>query len=172
MKKILLLFAAVGLFSVASCTTEEHYDTQDTDTIAEVFNVTGVNFYQDSNGDATVTVPLTPAIFNSDMILLYRNSGTVGGQPRWEPIPSSYSLAQGSLEYFYDFTINDVVIYLVTNFNPDLRTDFSRNQTFRVVIVPGFLSNKSAATVDTSDYNAVVKAYGINENNIKDIKLK
>ncbi|MFP5437854.1 MAG: hypothetical protein ACLGH8_08725 [Bacteroidia bacterium] len=172
MKKILLLFAAVGMLSMTSCTTEEHYDTQDTDTIAEVFVVNGVNFLPDSQGNMQITIPLNPAIYNSDMVLVYRNSGSNNGKPIWEPVPTNYSLAQGSLQYYFDFTVDDVMLYLYSDFDPALRPDFTRNQTFRVVIVPGFLSNKGAKTINTKDYNEVVKAFDIKESDVKEIKLK
>jgi hypothetical protein len=39
-----------------------------------------------------------------------------------------------------------------------------------VVIIPGYLSNKKAKSVDFRDYNAVVKAFNIKENQIKTIQ--
>ncbi|MFY7729971.1 MAG: hypothetical protein ACOVRN_10675 [Flavobacterium sp.] len=171
MKKILLLFASVGLLTLSSCTVEDNSNQPDNDTIAEVFAVTGVNFIPDSQGNTSITVPLNPAIYNSDMVLVYRNAGYNGANPIWEPIPTSYNLAEGSLQYYFDFSINEVVIYLYTDFNPSFRPDFTRNQTFRVVVVPGYLSNKSSKALDTSDYNAVIAKYGIKESDIKQVKL-
>jgi hypothetical protein len=48
-----------------------------------------------------------------------------------------------------------------------LTPEYINNQTFRIVIIPGFLSNKGTKSVDTSDYNAVINYYGINDKKIK-----
>jgi hypothetical protein len=47
---------------------------------------------------------------------------------------------------------------------------WSQNQVFRVVIIPGYLSNKNNKAVDFNDYNAVVKAFNIKQSQIKTIQ--
>lgn len=151
MKKILLLFSAVGMLGLTSCVSDD--DDVDYDTISEVFEVNNVNFTD--AGDFTVTVPLDPTIYSSDVVLVYRLAGADPlGDDIWEPIPTSYSLNEGELKFFTDFSVNSVAIYLESDFDPMLRQDFSLNQTFRIVIVPGYFSN----TVDTNDFDAVMSA--------------
>jgi len=43
------------------------------------------------------------------------------------------------------------------------------SQTFRIVIIPGYFSNKTSLKVDLNDYNAVIKAYKIDEGKIKSL---
>jgi len=42
------------------------------------------------------------------------------------------------------------------------------NQVLRVVVIPGYRANKKA--IDFNDYNAVVKAFNIKDNQIKSIQ--
>ena len=150
MKKILLLCSAVGMVSLASCNND---DNGDNDTISEVFEVDNVNFIE--SGDYTITIPLEPRIYSSDVVLVYRLSGAdPQGADIWEQIPTTYFLDEGELNFFTDFSVNSVAIYLESTFDPMLRQDFSLNQVFRIAIVPGYFSS----TVDTSDYNAVMSA--------------
>ena len=80
-------------------------------------------------------------------------------------------LTQGELDYNFDFTRNDINIFLDSNFDlTTLSSTWAQNQTFRIVIIPGYFSNKSNKVVDFNDYNAVIKAFNINENKIKTIK--
>jgi len=148
MKKIFLLLTVIGL-SLTSCSD----DDVDRDTFSEVFEVDNVNFLQ--SGNFSVTVPLNPQIYASDVILVYRLAGANSqGNDIWEPIPTTYNLAEGQLNYFFDFSRNDVVVYLDSDFDPMLRQDFSLGQVLRIVIVPGYFSQ----SVDINNYDAVISA--------------
>ncbi|MBP4138441.1 hypothetical protein [Flavobacterium geliluteum] len=163
MKKILTLFAVVGLFAFSSCSN----DDVDNDTISEVFERT-VTFSAANNYSALIS--LNPAIFTSDMVLVYRLTGFDNGQDVWKLVPETYYFPDGTLSfgYEYDFTINDVSINM---FGYDLATvpgGNKVNQIFRVVIVPGYVStNKSVNKTDYSDYYAVIKKYNLDDTNIK-----
>jgi hypothetical protein len=86
-------------------------------------------------------------------------------------MPQTYYFNDGGeLDYNYDFTRNDVNIFLDANFPLiNLSSAWTQNQTFRIVIIPGYFSNRSAVQVDFNDYNAVIQAYGINPTSIKKI---
>ena len=151
MRKIFLLLSVVGTLAFTSCNNDD--DRIDNDTISEVFEVTNVNFVD--TGDYTVTIPLDPTIYSSDVVLVYRLSGTDPlGDDIWEQVPTRYYLDEGTLDYFTDFSVNSVAIYLDADFDPILRQDFSLNQVFRIVIVPGYFSD----TVNVNDYDAVMSA--------------
>ncbi|WP_050377165.1 hypothetical protein [Chryseobacterium sp. Hurlbut01] len=49
-------------------------------------------------------------------------------------------------------------------------TQYLNNQTFRIVLIPG-VSGKNTNSVDTSDYNAVVKYYNLNDSNVINTKI-
>ncbi len=166
MKRIILLLAFVGTFAFQGCSGPEGpqgatgYSAE-----AEVFEVT--TSFSTSNNFAKL-VTLNPAILNSDMVLVYRLFDVVNGADVWRSLPQTVYLTQGDLDYNFDFTKYDVNIFLDSNFDlTTLSPSWAQNQVFRVVIIPGYLSNKKRKTIDFNDYNAVVKAFNLNKNQIK-----
>jgi hypothetical protein len=100
--------------------------------------------------------------------LIYRLSGTIDSStPIWQLIPRTLYLNQGELDYDYDFSREDFKIYAGGTFDLALAPQYIQNQTFRIVIIPGYFSGRSAKKVDKNDYNAVIKAYNINDTNVK-----
>ena len=71
------------------------------------------------------------------------------------------------MDYDFDFSKEDFTIYAGGTYDLSLTPSYITNQTFRIVIVPGYFSNKmSNKNFDYSNYNAVVKAFNIDENKI------
>lgn len=175
MKKIFLVLAVVGAAFFTSCEGPQgpqgEPGPQGPQGEAEVFELRNVNFSL-NNGEYSIYQTLTPNILLSDNILIYRLSGTVDpSTPIWQPIPRTLYLQEGELDYDYDFSLEDFTIYAGGTYNLALTPNYITNQTFRIVIIPGYLSNKSAASgakeVNTDDYQAVIAAYGINDKNVK-----
>jgi hypothetical protein len=154
MKKIFLLLSIVSVFGLTSCNNDDDYVVvEDNDTYPEVFEVTNINFI--ASGDFQAIVPLDPVIYSTDVILVYRLSGVNNfGNDIWEPIPTTYNLPQGQLNYNFDFSQDDVVLYLDATFDPMQRQDFSLNQVFRIVIVPGYV----AENLDNKQFDTVMTA--------------
>ncbi|MNR22573.1 hypothetical protein D3C85_1395330 [compost metagenome] len=71
------------------------------------------------------------------------------------------------LDYDYDFTRFDFKIYAGGNYDLETTPEYLDSQTFRIVIVPGTFTNKSAAKPDYSDYYAVIKRFNIDDSNVK-----
>ena len=175
MKKILTLFAVVGLIVFSSCEGPEGppgppgYDAP----VSEVYQVKGVNF-TDTN-DYNPIIPLDPTIAASDMVLVYRQDGTDNGAPVWKLTPELYYLPDGTFDfgYNYNFTVRDVSIYMDGFDLAGVSTALRLNQTFRIVIIPGDLTGtaKSANKSSFSDYNAVIKKYNIDDSKPKTINL-
>jgi hypothetical protein len=156
MKRILLMLAISVTFLFQGCTKNEEIKA---DLLAEVFEVTA-SFTAANNYSKLIT--LNPPIYNSDMVLVYRLFDVINGQSVWRQLPQAVYLIQGELDYNFDFTKNDINIFLESNFNLNtLGTAWAQNQVFRVVIIPGYLSNKNTKAIDFNDYNAVVKAFNI-----------
>jgi hypothetical protein len=166
MKRITLVLAFIGMITLQGCTVNEDNDTIDNDTISEVFELRNVNFGFNPNDGYTIYRTLNPQIFSSDVILIYRLSGLIDSNtPIWQSIPRTLYLNEGELDYDFDFSSVDFTIYAGGTYNLATTPSFITNQTFRIVIVPGFFSKNS--TVDFNDYNAVIKAYNIDESKIK-----
>ena len=172
MKKITLLIAFIGMIALQSCTVNEENDNVDNDTIAEVFELRNVNFsYNSSTGGYFIYRSLNPQIYASDNILIYRMSDLIDSNtPVWQLIPRTLYLSGGDeLDYDYDFSREDFTIYADGTYNLSETPEYIFNQTFRIVIIPGYFSNRSNVQVDFNDYNAVIETFGINPNNIKNL---
>ncbi|EAZ95941.1 hypothetical protein FBBAL38_00940 [Flavobacteria bacterium BAL38] len=171
MKKITLLIAFIGMITLQSCTVNEVQDNVDNDTIAEVFELRNVNFsYNNSTGGYFIYRSLNPQIYDSDNVLIYRMSDLIDSNtPVWQLIPRTLYLNEGELDYDFDFSREDFTIYADGTYNLSVTPEYIFNQTFRIVIIPGYFSNRSATQVDFNDYNAVIEAYGINPASIKRI---
>ena len=170
MKKFTLLFMFIGMITLQSCTVNEDTDNFDNDTISEVIEVTNVNFTPQNNFSAFISI--SPAIFSSDMVLVYRLSGFDNGNDVWKLMPEDYYFEDGTLDfgYTYDFTQNNVFIQMIGNDLSTLPTDLRLNQIIRIVIIPGFLSNKGAE-IDFSNYDATIEQLGLTNKPIKKISL-
>lgn len=154
-----------------SCTVNEVKNTQDNDTISEVFEYSNVNFTAANGYNVLLTYP--HSLFTSDMVLVYRLYDFGSGGDVWKLLPETYYFNDGTLDFGYDsnFTRFDAEVSL---FGLDLQTlpaSNRLNQVIRVVVIPAFLGNRMTNSVDLNDYNAVINYYGINDKNIAKIKL-
>lgn len=174
MKRIFLLLAVVAMTALQSCEGDQGpagpqgpQGPGDGDTISEVFELKNVNFQLNQN-EYMIRRDLNPAIVDSDVILIYRMTGTIDPQtPIWQLIPRTLFLDEGELDYDFDFSAVDFTIYAGGTYNLATTPEFITNQTFRIVIVPGYFSNRPGSAIDFEDYNAVIKAYGIDDTNVK-----
>lgn len=170
MKKIITLLAVVGMFSLQGCVGPEGPPgiPGEDGLIAEVFELKNINFTYDANDGYLIYQKLTPVIYNSDVILIYRLSGTINSStPIWQLIPRTLYLTQGELDYDFDFSKEDFTIYAGGNYNLATTPQYINNQTFRIVIVPGSFST----TVNTSNYAEVMSALNFKENQIQKINF-
>ena len=165
MKRIILLLAISATFLFQGCTTKEEINA---DLLAEVFEVR-TSFTAANNYSKLIT--LNPPIYSSDMVLVYRSFNVINNQNVWRQLPQAVYIAQGELDYNFDFTRNDINLFLESDFDlATLGAVWSQNQLFRIVIIPGYFSNKNNKEVDFNNYNAVVKAFNIKDNQIKTIQ--
>ncbi len=170
MKKYLpiLLLAFVSLF-IFSCSDDNDNVVGDGDTYSKMRDVSGS--FTNANG-YSFTVPIN--IQSTDVVLVYRRDPAASNA--WQLIPKTYYLSGGrELDYNTLFDSQNVEIYTEANFDQTTMTSsevsqYLTNQTFRVVLVPASPA-KTASTVDTRDYNAVVKYYNLDESRVKTIKV-
>lgn len=103
-------------------------------------------------------------VFEFDVTLVYILWEIVDGQDIWRLVPQSVEFIDGTLTYNYDFTQNDVRLFLdgTTDFS-QLTSEWTENQVFRVVVIPA----DNVDGLDFSDINAVMKA-----NQIESFKRK
>lgn len=126
------------------------FDGQD-GKVADVISVRNVNF-NSPNFDVIVNFD---QIYSDEVLLVYR----LWDNNTWRLLPQTIIFDDGSdLVYNYDFTQNDVSIFLEST--SDLNTlgnEHTQNQTFRVVIIPA----EDIVGVDVSNINNVIETFNI-----------
>jgi hypothetical protein len=165
MKKIITLLAIAGLFVLQSCTTSGSFDVAP---IArnEVFEVT-TSFNSNNNYGRLVT--FNPPIYSSDIVLVYRLSGSNSQGDVWELLPETYYFNNGAVDFGYkfDYTNRDVDIYMIGSDLQSVTAAFRLNQVLRIVIVPA----NYAKTINKNSYSDVITALDIKDNQIQKIDL-
>ena len=170
MRRILLLLTVIGSITLSSCSGDTG-PRGASGPDSEVFELQNINFQLDQNNEYTIFQQLNPQLKSSDNILIYRMAATINPQtPIWQLIPRTLFLTQGQLDYDFDFSKVDFTIYAGGNFNIATVPQFINNQTFRIVIIPGYFSKNGS--VDINDYNAVIKAYTINDTKVTVLNKK
>lgn len=135
--------------------------------VAEVYEVTA-NFTPQNDYREVFTFP--SQIFNSDVVVAYLEWEVQGGVTIWRALPQTVFLPSGALIYNFDFTRVDYSVFLESNFDlTTLENIWTRNQKFRIVVIPGEFAG---ARLDLSDYNAVMEYLGKTEKDIKTLYPK
>lgn len=161
MKKITLILAYMGMLTLQSCSTSN--DKIDNDTISEVFEYTNINFLPN---DYSVVLTYPHSILSSDMVLVYRLSGSFQGEDIWKLLPETYYFDDGTLDlrYDFDFTRFDSEVHLEGYDLAGVSDSYKLNQIVRVLVIPANFGKNN--TINYKDYNAVIKAYNIDESKI------
>ncbi|WP_299156777.1 hypothetical protein [uncultured Christiangramia sp.] len=101
----------------------------------------------------------------SDAVLIYRleildaeDGGTIDS---WSQIPQNFFLNQGTIQYVFNYTVSDIEIIIDGNFDlSGLSSQFTENQTFRIVVVPS-ATFEANADVDFSNFEQVQKRFDL-----------
>lgn len=165
MKKFTFILVLIGMITLQSCEGPQGPPGRDGVTVeAEVFELRNVNFGFSSQFGYSIYRELTPPILNSDVMLIYRMDGTINSStPIWQQIPRTLYLNQGELDYDFDFSRVDFTIYADGTYDLETTPQFLDNQTFRIVIIPGYFSGR----MDYSNYEQVMAMYGLTEADVK-----
>jgi hypothetical protein len=110
------------------------------------------------------------SIYKSDMVLVYRLVGADNNKNDvWKALPETYFFDNGTRDFTYtfDFTVNDVVIYLNGNNLDNIPTANRLGQIFRFVVIPSDFS----ASVNKNSYKDVIQALNIKENQIQKVSF-
>jgi hypothetical protein len=95
----------------------------------------------------------------------------------WRPLPQTeYFLSGAILQYNFDYTTdyeNDEIVDMSVFLGGDvdlstLSSEYTRNQTFRIVVVPSDFM--SLANVDASDVNSILNSASIQFNSLGTIQ--
>ena len=135
--------------------------------ISEVFQVTAD--FTEANKYEQV-FDFKPNIFESEVVLAFIQWETSGQNPVWRALPQTIFFNEGVLVYNYDFTKVDFRLFLDGPIDyKTLGTQWTRGQKFRIVVVPG---DFTGARMDWTNYEAVIKLLGIDENDFASSEIK
>ena len=117
-----------------------------------------IDFTPGNNFQATVEVPLSIELYESDMVLVYRFLGQVDGYDVWKILPETIYTNSGEFQYNYEHNFDFVTIFMdfssTFNFN-DLFLSDTLDQIFRIVVLPvDFVNN---IDLDVTNYNDVME---------------
>ena len=161
MKRILSSIAVFALL-LTSCTGDQGppgfdgFNGQDGGLIvASAFEI--VVDFNEAN-DYQFVEPYGFDVFPSDVTLVYIEWEVDGGEPIWRLLTQTEYFENGVLVYNYDFTQQDVRLFLdgTVDFNT-LDDAWTQNQAFRVVVVPA----DNVDGLDTSNLDLIMQAYEI-----------
>ncbi len=128
--------------------------------LGTVFEIEG-DFTSENAYELYYEFPSTAEVYQSDIVLVYilwdQYTDSFGEVlDVWRLLPQTIFLEGGSLQYNYDFTLGDVLIFLdgTIDFETLLPAE-KDNQVFRIVVLPADFAQKKS--VDLSDYDSVMK---------------
>jgi len=137
-----------------------------------------LEYFSDANLYSTfINIPENVVTIDpdADAVLIYRLNvveATDGSNlDTWSLIPQNFFLDDGIIQYVYNHTVNDVEIIIDGNFDlSTLSSQFTENQTFRVVVVPSSSNFAQITGLDVSNLDAVMYALDLNESDVKKLE--
>ncbi|TYP75208.1 hypothetical protein [Aquimarina intermedia] len=126
--------------------------------LAQVFE--GIGTFNSANNYTLIfDYPSNIDVFESDVALVYLREEVNNGLEVWTPLPRTFYFDTGGfVEYNFNFTIDDVAIFLDSDINfGSLDPIVTDDQIFRIVIVPGEFAKHN----DTSDINSVLTQFNL-----------
>lgn len=170
MKKLVLIILVFATIGITSCEGPMGPSGLDGDTfIGSVFEIEG-DFRPSNDYKLYYEFPKNFKVYDTDIVLVYMLWEVAGGKDVWRLMPQTIVLSDGVLQYNFDYTFDDVQIFLegTTDFN-QLRPAETDDQVFRIVVLPAeFAINKS---VDISDINTILNSPSLKINTIQNIEL-
>lgn len=132
-----------------------------------VYDLRNVNFSYNATDGWTYGQSFKNPLLDQDYVVIFRQTGTSGNAPVWQQIPRTLYLDQGELDYDFDFSKNDFMIYAGGTYDLSTTPQYLNNQTFRVVLVPA-VYGKNATWEDLKklSYEEIIAKYNIDESKV------
>lgn len=129
-----------------------------------VFEYENIDFTGGNNYEVFLPYPSDFEGLDSDIAIVYLlwDVQEINGQSVdiWRPLPQQILFTDGTLQYNFDFSKNDVRLFLDANFSLDELTAIDTDGwVARVVVVPG--SFWGSGRVDINDYYQVKSMLGL-----------
>lgn len=155
MKKLASILIAFSALILISCEGEMGPPGEDGGLeYATIYEIEG-DFTSDNEYSFSFVFP-NNGIYDTDIVLVYILWDVVDGLDLWRLCPQTVVLDQGVIQYNFDYTYQDVMVFLdFTVPEGSLKPAETDNQVFRIAVVPAdFAALKS---VDVSDINTILQ---------------
>ena len=170
----LLLLAVVALFQ--SCRGPKgDPGPQGGDVLGRTFDITNVDFTSANDwGYALNFDQQDIEVLPTDAVLVYVHWNDVGGLKAYRPLPQTAFGNNGLIvTYNFDRTDKDMEIFVDANVQrSQLAATWTNDFEFRVIVIPSDPLQRANAEVDLNNYEAVVKAFNIDESKVKKISAQ
>lgn len=120
--------------------------------IGTIFEIEG-DFKASNDYELFFDFPKNFKIYDTDVVLVYIlwDVATVNGKQTdvWRLLPQTVILPQGFIQYNFDYTVNDVHIFLETTIPfSELLPAETQDQVFRIAVLPAdFIATKKSAEI-------------------------
>ena len=171
--KTIKTFALIlaSFFIVTSCEGPMGPPGMDGDTLlGSVFEIEG-DFTAANQYQLFYDFPNNFEIYDTDVVLVYIlwDVVTVNGKnvDVWRPLPQTLVFDEGVLQYNFDYTVNDVRVFLETTLPVgSLLPAETQDQVFRIAVLPAdFVSKKTKS--ELNDLNLLMDSPEIKFNLVK-----
>ena len=168
-KTLTLILAS--FFIISSCEGPMGPPGMDGDTLlGSVFEIEG-DFTAANQYQLYYDFPNNFEIYDTDVVLVYIlwDVVTVNGKnvDVWRPLPQTLVFDEGVLQYNFDYTVNDVRVFLETTLPVgSLLPAETQDQVFRIAVLPAdFVSKKTKS--ELNDLNLLMDSPEIKFNLVK-----
>lgn len=168
-----LLLIVLFAFTVISCDdSNSNPVTVDNDTYPVAYDITESFTFTDAY---FIRKEFNNPLVASDVVLIYRQSGTDNGNPVWQSLPRTLYIGNEELDYDFDFTRNDILIRAGGTMdlqaqNTQFKNTYLNNQKFRIVIVPASSGAAQKAAQGNIGYDEISKLSGLKSLNVKALR--
>lgn len=138
--------------------------------LGTVFEIQG-DFTPQNDYTLFYEFPSNFEVYDGDIVLVYILWEISGNNDIWRLLPQTVVLNDGVLQYNFDYTLNDVQVFLegTTNFSNLLPAE-TQDQIFRIAVIPAAIAKN--ATFDFSDLNVVMKSLNIGTKDVNEIRIQ
>lgn len=166
MKKLFpFLLVLITSFFLFNC--KEDDDVQVQVDYPAVYDLRNVNFSYNATDGWTYGQNFNNPLLDQDYVVIFRQTGTSGNAPVWQQIPRTLYLDQGELDYDFDFSKNDFMIYAGGTYDLSTTPQYLNNQTFRVVLVPAvYGKNATSEDLKKLSYEEIIAKYNIDDSKV------
>ena len=170
MKKFLpLLLLLISSIFIFSCKDDDDDYVEVNVDYPTVYDL-NLNLKNDPNSGWSYGQSFNKPLLDQDYVMIYRRAGTDNNAPVWQQIPRTLYPFDNNpaleLDYDFDFTRNDFMIYAGGNYDISTTPEFLNNQTFRIILVPAEFGGKSSVDPRKLSYEEVIRLYKIDDSKV------